>query len=122
MLNRKLTAPCSLGTRAARIHRRRGRWRRRPWNIIEIEEVEQLGLRHMARGEMRVRANKAILHELDDRRMILGNIVDIMFPGIGEMLKFGTAHNSPADSKFQKCLHPISSSANAGQRTATLQT
>ena len=55
--------------------------RRSPWNIVEVEEVQQVGLRGIAGSQVRGGTDKPVLDKLDHRRMIHRNVRNIVPPG-----------------------------------------
>ena len=64
-----------------RADRSRRRRRRCPGNVVEVEKVQQVGLRGIAGGQVRVSSDEAVLNKLDDRRVVHGNVRDIVPPG-----------------------------------------
>lgn len=66
---------------------RRDRSRRSRWcgprNRVEVEEIEQIGLRRISRSEMRGAADEPILDEFDDRGMVHRDVRNVVTPGEG---------------------------------------
>lgn len=63
--------------------RNRRSGRRGPGDIVEVEKVQQARLHRVASRQMGRRTNEAVLNKLDDRRMVHGNVRDIVTPREG---------------------------------------
>ena len=68
--------------RAKRLVRNRGRrsWRRGPWNVRKIEELQQVWLRRIAVSQVLVVADKPVLDEPNHRCVIHRRVRNIMPP------------------------------------------
>ena len=55
-------------------------WRRCPWDVGEIEELQKVRLRGVAGSQMRRRTDEAILDKLDHRSVIHGCVGHIVPP------------------------------------------
>ena len=61
---------------------RRGRsWRRCPRDIVEVKELQQVGLRGVAVSQVYVIADKSVLDEPDHRRVVHRRMRNIMLLG-----------------------------------------